>query len=94
MLIDGRKVFGYRAVAREKATEFKKPEKTPTDNRNLYLLRVPLIRPDSAQANNMSEEDATKRAALLSLTKQKLKNLHMFVSPTRLAVSFDLFVFL
>lgn len=87
ILIDGRKAFGYRAVSKEKAGDFKKPDKTPTDNRNLYLLRVSLIRPGTVQANDMSEEDAAKRAALLSLTKQKLKNLHMFVSPTRLSVT-------
>uniref|UniRef100_A0AC34F4D1 RRM domain-containing protein n=1 Tax=Panagrolaimus sp. ES5 TaxID=591445 RepID=A0AC34F4D1_9BILA len=86
LLIEGRKVFGYRAVSKEKAGDFKKPDKTPSDNRNLYLLRVSLIRPGTAQANDMSEEDAAKRAALLSLTKQKLKNLHMFVSPTRLSI--------
>lgn len=88
ILIDGRKAFGYRAVSKEKAGDFKKPDKTPTDNRNLYLLRVSLIRPGTPQANDMSEEDAAKRSALLSMTKQKLKNLHMFVSPTRLSVIF------
>ncbi len=34
----------------------------------------------------MSETDARKRAQLASAARRKLDNLHMFVSPTRLAV--------
>lgn len=86
--MEDRKVYGYRAVSREDASVFKKSqEKHPKDKRNLKLLRVSLIRPGTSQANNMSEFDATKRQKLATSAKIKLKNLHMFVSPTRLVVS-------
>ncbi|KAH7722770.1 Protein RBM-28 [Aphelenchoides avenae] len=84
--IDGRKIYGYRAVPRDQASAFKEKEKKPKDKRNLYLLRASLIRPGTAQARGMSDEDAEKRARLAEMARTKLKNLHMFVSPNRLAI--------
>uniref|UniRef100_A0A7E4VXK1 RNA-binding protein 28 n=1 Tax=Panagrellus redivivus TaxID=6233 RepID=A0A7E4VXK1_PANRE len=86
IVIDGRRLHGFRAVAREKAKDFKAPDKTASDKRNLYLLRVGLIRPGTALANDMSDSDAAKRVSLMNAAKLKLKNLHMFVSPTRLLI--------
>ncbi|KAE9553536.1 hypothetical protein FO519_003229 [Halicephalobus sp. NKZ332] len=82
----GTKIRGHRAVPKNDAEQFKKPEKKPSDNRNLYLVRVSLIRPGTAAANNMSPHDEKKRASLLQQVKNKLKLTTMFVSPTRLAI--------
>lgn len=82
----GSKVKGHRAVPRTEAVAFKKEEKKPKDKRNLYLLRASMIRPGTAQANNMSEHDQKKRATLIQQCKTKLKLTTMFVSPTRLAI--------
>jgi len=86
LIIYGSKVKGHRAVPKTDAEKFKKPEKKPSDNRNLYLLRVSLIRPGTTAANNMSEYDEKKRATLLQQVKNKLKLTTMFVSPTRLVI--------
>lgn len=91
IIISDRRVFGYRAVSREDAKAFKAKEKEPKDKRNLKLLRVSLVRPGTSAANNMSEFDVKKRQKLANLAKTKLKNLHMFVSPTRLAVRFRIY---
>lgn len=88
-MINERKIYGHRAISRAEASTLKNnASKQPKDKRNLKLLRVSLIRPGTSQANNMSEHDAKKRAKLAALAKTKLKNLHMFVSPNRLVVSF------
>ena len=86
LLMYGSKVRGHRAVPKTDAEQFKKPEKKPSDNRNLYLLRVSLIRPGTAAANDMSDHDQKKRATLLQQVKNKLKLTTMFVSPTRLVI--------
>lgn len=81
-------MIGYRAVPRSEAESFKKnTEKCVKDKRNLYLLRASLIRPGTQQAKGMSEKDAEQRERLAQAAKTKLKNLLMFVSPTRLVVS-------
>uniref|UniRef100_A0A183BM60 RNA-binding protein 28 n=1 Tax=Globodera pallida TaxID=36090 RepID=A0A183BM60_GLOPA len=56
------------------------------DKRNLYLLRASLVRPGTAQAKEMSEEDAKLRQRLMEVAKKKLINLVMFISPTRLVI--------
>jgi hypothetical protein len=86
LFIDDRIVEGYRAVPREEASKFEKKKKQGKDNRNLKFLRVSLIRPGTAQAKGMSEEDAKLRQRLVEAAKVKLKSLHMFVSTKRLAV--------
>ncbi|KAI6229866.1 hypothetical protein M3Y99_01122300 [Aphelenchoides fujianensis] len=87
IFLNDRIVEGHRAVPREEAAKFeKKTKKEGKDNRNLKLLRVSLIRPGTAQARGMSEEDAELRQRLIEAAKLKLKNLHMFVSTKRLAI--------
>lgn len=88
MLLEGRKLFGHRAVQRNDAKAFVPTDKkAPKDKRNLYLLRASLIRPGTAQARGMSETDAKMRERLMEMARNKLKSMVMFVSPTRLAVS-------
>ena len=89
MLLDGRRLIGYRAVDKKAANDFKRPqqeENTPKDKRNLYLLRASLIRKGTPQEKGMSEEDAKLRERLCQFAKKKLSNMITFVSPTRLAV--------
>ncbi|CAL8128843.1 unnamed protein product [Orchesella dallaii] len=63
-----------------------KKEKPKSDTRNLYLVREGFIRPGSAAASDVSIPDMNKRASLNSVKKQMLKNLSIFISPTRLCV--------
>ncbi|WKX93319.1 hypothetical protein Q1695_010958 [Nippostrongylus brasiliensis] len=88
LIIDGRDVRGSLAIQRENAEEIqkKKSVKVPEDKRNLRLIRFALIREGTSAAKGMSSEDAAKRQRLAEMTKKKLENLHMFVSPTRLMV--------
>ncbi|VDN55480.1 unnamed protein product [Dracunculus medinensis] len=88
IMIGDRKAFCYRALSKSDAEKIEKErkEKKPNDKRNLHLLRVSLVRPGTRAACGMSEADAQKRAKLANLSRQKLRNLHMFVSPTRLVV--------
>ncbi|VDM95163.1 unnamed protein product [Onchocerca ochengi] len=88
VLIDGRRIFGYYALPRSEAAKIEKEKlsKKPKDKRNLYLLRAGFIRPGTTSAAGMSETDANKRARLAVAAREKLKNLHMFVSPTRLVI--------
>lgn len=76
-------------MPREEASKFEKKAKQGKDNRNLKLLRVSLVRPGTAQARGMSEEDAQLRQRLVEAAKTKLKHLHMFVSTKRLAVKLN-----
>uniref|UniRef100_A0A1I7ZFK4 RNA-binding protein 28 n=1 Tax=Steinernema glaseri TaxID=37863 RepID=A0A1I7ZFK4_9BILA len=89
VLIDGRRINGVIAVPRVEASQFQNKEvgqKNVKDKRNLHLLRASFIRPGTADANNMSQHDTEKRQKLASLAKNKLRNLLMFVSPTRLVI--------
>ncbi|KAE9412993.1 hypothetical protein Angca_009393 [Angiostrongylus cantonensis] len=87
-VIDGREVKGLLAIQRENAEKIQKQKtvKVPEDKRNLRLLRFSLIREGTSAAKGMSAEDATKRQRLAELSRKKLQNLHMFVSPTRLMI--------
>ncbi|ODM99263.1 RNA-binding protein 28 [Orchesella cincta] len=60
-----------------------KSEKPKSDTRNLYLVREG---PGSGAAVDVSASDMDKRASLNSVKKQMLKNLSIFISPTRLCV--------
>lgn len=87
-MLEGRRVFGHRAVQKSDAKAFERTEKKPPrDKRNLYLVRTSLIRPGTEQAKGMSKEDAMARERLMGAAREKLKIMTMFVSPTRLAVS-------
>ncbi|CAJ0608332.1 unnamed protein product [Cylicocyclus nassatus] len=86
--IDGREIKGSLAIQRENAAEIQKQKsvKVPEDKRNLRLIRFGLIREGTSAAKGMSAEDAAKRQRLAEVSRKKLENLHMFVSPTRLMI--------
>ncbi|MFH4980841.1 hypothetical protein AB6A40_007550 [Gnathostoma spinigerum] len=88
IVVDQRRISGFRALPRSEmaAMEKERSTKRPKDKRNLHLLRVGLIRQGTAAARGMSESDAEKRIRIALAAKEKLKNLHMFVSPTRLVI--------
>ncbi|VDM96442.1 unnamed protein product [Thelazia callipaeda] len=88
IFIDGRRVFGHCALPRSEAAKIERDKfaRKPRDKRNLHLLRAGFIRPGTASAADMSKSDTDKRARLIISARKKLKNLHMFVSPTRLVV--------
>ncbi|VDK44686.1 unnamed protein product [Anisakis simplex] len=88
IVIDNRRIYAHRALPRDDAAAIEKEKlrKQPKDKRNLHLLRVGVIRSGTAAARGMSETDAKKRAKLALTAKEKLRNLHMFVSPVRLVV--------
>ncbi|VDP42636.1 unnamed protein product [Heligmosomoides polygyrus] len=88
LVIDGRDVKGSLAIQRESAAEIQKNKgvKVPEDKRNLRLIRFSLIREGTSAAKGMSSEDAAKRQRLAEMSRKKLENLHMFVSPTRLMI--------
>ncbi len=56
------------------------------DNRNLALLKEGIIYQNSYEAKNVSKADMLRRQKLEASNNEKLKNLHYFVSPTRLSV--------
>lgn len=87
-VIDGREVKGLLAIQRKNAEEIRrlKTVKVPEDKRNLRLMRFSLIRDGTSAAKGMSGEDAAKRERLAEVSRRKLQNLHMFVSPTRLMI--------
>ncbi|XP_056621882.1 RNA-binding protein 28 isoform X2 [Triplophysa dalaica] len=85
--LDGRKVYIVSAVSRDDAGKFKdKKLKTHKGIRNLYLSREGLIRPGSNAAEGVSESDMAKRIRFQELKRQKLKDVSLVVSKTRLCV--------
>ncbi|XP_071943296.1 RNA-binding protein 28-like isoform X2 [Antedon mediterranea] len=79
------------ALSREEATKLRTQEKDKEkvknkDKRNLYLLREGMIRPGTKSAEGLSESEIKKRTNLEQIKRTKLKNLNVFVSPTRLAI--------
>ncbi|KHN87038.1 RNA-binding protein 28 [Toxocara canis] len=88
IMIDSRRIYAHRALPRNDAAAIEKEnlKRKPKDKRNLHLLRVGVVRPGTVAARGMSEMDAKKRAKLALAAKAKLRNLHMFVSPTRLVL--------
>uniref|UniRef100_A0A914H2S1 RRM domain-containing protein n=1 Tax=Globodera rostochiensis TaxID=31243 RepID=A0A914H2S1_GLORO len=49
-------------------------------------VQASLVRPGTAEAKEMSEDDAKLRQRLMEVAKKKLINLVMFISPTRLVI--------
>ncbi|XP_078091861.1 RNA-binding protein 28 [Mustelus asterias] len=85
--LDGRKLTVTLAVTREEAQKLaqKKSDK-PSGTRNLYLAREGLIRAGMKSAEGMSASDVTKRTRFDELKRLRLKDVNIFVSPTRLCV--------
>ncbi|KAA0715143.1 RNA-binding protein 28 [Triplophysa tibetana] len=85
--LNGRKVYIVRAVSRDDVGKFNdKKIKTHKGIRNLYLFREGLIRPGSNAAEGVSESDMAKRIRFQDINRQKLKDVRMVVSKTRLCV--------
>ncbi|KAF8364318.1 rbm-28 [Pristionchus pacificus] len=86
--IDGRSINASLALPKEEATKLDKEKHATStkDKRNLLLARVGVIREGTAAANGMSKGDAEKRKKQVQSMRKKLENLHMFISPTRLAI--------
>ncbi|XP_018495264.2 RNA-binding protein 28 [Galendromus occidentalis] len=90
LTLDGKVLSASSAMKRDQLQQeiSKKTEtkKQPKDNRNLYLAREGFIRGGTAVAADCSEHDIRVRAKLEANKKKSLKNLHNFVSPTRLCI--------
>ncbi|XP_051890152.1 RNA-binding protein 28 [Pristis pectinata] len=85
--LDGRKLHVTIAVSREEAKKLRrKKSDKPSGTRNLYLAREGLIRAGMKSAEGMSASDMTKRMRFEELKRHKLKDVNIFVSPTRLCI--------
>lgn len=76
------------AVSRDKVTNLVEEKKlNPSkDNRNIGLAKEGIIYANSYEAKTVSKADMMRRQKLEASNIEKLKNLHFFVSPTRLSV--------
>lgn len=85
--LDGRKLNVTIAVSRDEAKKLRQTRSDkPTGTRNMYLAREGLIRAGMKSAEGMSTSDMTKRMRFEELKRHKLKDVNIFVSPTRLCV--------
>lgn len=86
--LDNRRLTIVPAMKKNEVDERcqEKKKKEEKDSRNLYLAREGLIREGSLAAGGVSGSDMEKRLQVERWKKNILKNLHMFVSPTRLCV--------
>uniref|UniRef100_A0A8D8R9P3 RNA-binding protein 28 n=1 Tax=Cacopsylla melanoneura TaxID=428564 RepID=A0A8D8R9P3_9HEMI len=87
LLIDGETVTCHAAMDK-KQLEAQKEDKDKKfkDSRNLYLVKEGVVTGGSRAAADVSVADMTKRVQLEQWKTQMLRNLHMFVSKTRLIV--------
>lgn len=79
---DGRNLMFLPALSRDRLSQVK--EKKPKDKRNIKLIYVSRIKPE--EENGMSKEDLEFRKILEQRKQESLKNLHKFVSDTRLCI--------
>ncbi|KAK7107274.1 hypothetical protein V1264_015223 [Littorina saxatilis] len=88
ILIHGRKLLVVLAVSKSEAQgqQVAKNTKEEKDNRNLFLAREGLIRAGTQAAVGLSQEDIKKRMKVEQVKREKLKNMNIFVSSTRLCV--------
>ncbi|OQR74322.1 RNA-binding protein 28-like [Tropilaelaps mercedesae] len=88
--LDGKVLSGSIALKRDhlhqKIQEKMDSKKAPKDKRNLYLAREGFIRGGTSAGAQVSDHDLKMRAKLEASKKKALKNLHNFVSTTRLCV--------
>lgn len=83
---DGRNLMVLPALTREKVKSVKHGPEKIKDKRNLRLLEVSRIKPDTEEALEMSKDDTAKRQLLEERKADALKNLHNFISETRLCI--------
>ncbi|KAL8620920.1 hypothetical protein ACOMHN_044067 [Nucella lapillus] len=88
LVVQGRQLLVVPALSRSDAQNQKEGSKTKEqkDNRNLFLAREGLIRAGTQAAIGVSEEDMKKRMKVELVKREKLKNLSVFVSSTRICV--------
>lgn len=84
--LDGRNLMVFPALPKDKVQEVSKGNEKKKDKRNLALTKVGYFGPNTTEVLEMSKGDKEKRAALQLRKRDKLKNLHNFVSDTRLCV--------
>ncbi|XP_058841839.1 RNA-binding protein 28 isoform X2 [Acipenser ruthenus] len=85
--VDGRTLNVVLAVSRVDAMKLKdKKVLKPTGTRNLYLAREGFIRAGTKAAEELNAADLAKRTRFEELKRQKLKDVNIFVSKTRLCV--------
>lgn len=83
--LDGRNLIVLSAMSRDQVQQVKKKGEK-TDKRNLSLAKEGYIHPQSEEAKDMSKTDLEKRKALFVRQREQLKNLHNFISDTRLCI--------
>lgn len=64
-MVDGRKLTCSYAMSREDVSHVGEDAKKPKDKRNLNLLRVGLIMPNSKESEGVSPSDMTRRAQVI-----------------------------
>lgn len=84
--LNGRNLMILPALSRDKVQEIKHTTTKHKDKRNLHLARENFIRPNSEEAESVSKSDMEKRKLLELRKREKLKNLHNFVSDVRLCI--------
>lgn len=84
--LDGRNLIVLPALTKNEAQEVKTTVREKKDKRNLALAKVGSFGPHSDEVQEMSSGDVEKRKALHLRKREKLKNLHNFVSDVRLCV--------
>lgn len=87
--LHGRPMHIMRAISRQELHQRKSDEKeaVPKDKRNLYLAREGFIREGTLAAAGVSKADMALRIKREQVKRRMLKNLHIFVSPTRLCIN-------
>ncbi|ESN91425.1 hypothetical protein HELRODRAFT_150260, partial [Helobdella robusta] len=88
-VVGGRKLTVMMALTKDKARVICEEKKLGTKKgtqKNLHLIRLLLVRPGTQAAEGLSKEDLMKRIEVEAITREKLKNPNIFVSPTRLCV--------
>lgn len=84
--VNGRNLMILPAISRERVQDLKKQPLKHKDKRNLHLAREDFIKPNSEEAEGVSKSDLEKRKLLDLRKREKLKNLHNFVSDVRLCI--------
>ncbi|KAL1459258.1 hypothetical protein WDU94_011261 [Cyamophila willieti] len=87
LVVDGETVT-FHAAMDKKQLESQKEDKDKRfkDSRNLYLVKEGVVMAGTRAAADVSVPDMSKRVQLEQWKTQMLRNLHMFVSKTRLIV--------
>lgn len=88
-ILHGRPMHIMKAISRKELQERKSDNKDvlPKDKRNLYLAREGFVREGTLAAAGVSKADMALRIKREQVKRRMLKNLHIFVSPTRLCIN-------